>query len=191
MKTVDVRISQEERNLLASVVGKQFTKYRCDKIMFRPAVYQALGAFFDGLILSVENEAQPLDYYGAIEDVGVMRVRQVSPDNVVSRIVDGQQIDTPVNQVVRDIKVIDDTHYMEKDSETLYKFSYTKAIVFVLPDRQVVFEKDIWFSEDILIYRGAEAESKIMDVDSEIEESDQYSFRTERTVSNLGSSLNL
>ena len=191
MKTVDVRISQEERKILASIVGKEFTKYRCDKIAFRPAVYQAIGAFFDGLTLSIENEAQALDYYGAAEDVGVMRVQQVDPDDVVSRIIDGQQIDTPINQVVQDIKVIDDTHYMEKGNEILYKFSYTKAIVFVLPDRQVVFEKDIWFSEDIFIYRGTEAESKIMDVDSEVEESDQYSFRAERDVSNLSSSLNL
>ena len=191
MKTVDVCIGQEERNILASIVGKEFTKYRCDKILFRPAVYQAVGVFFDGLILSIENEAQALDYYGVTEDVGVMRVRQVGPDDVVSRIVDGQQIDTPIKQVVQDVKVIDDTHYMEMGNETLYKFSYTKAIVFVLPDRQVVFEKDIWFSEDILIYRGTEAESKIMDVDFEVEESDQYSFRAERDVSNLSSSLNL
>ncbi|MEG0621258.1 MAG: hypothetical protein RR477_09055, partial [Raoultibacter sp.] len=137
----------------------------------------------------IENEVQPIDYYGSTEDVGVISVKAVSNEAIHSRVQDGKQVETPIGQIIQGIKLIEDTHVMSSGTEDLYEFSYTKAIVFVLPDRQLVLEKDVWLSEDIFIYRGAKAESKIMAIDLELEESDEYKFRATRTTTDLANTL--
>ena len=40
--------------------------------------------------------------------------------------------------------------------KTIKKFTFllTRGIVFDLGDRQIAFEKDIWFSEEIIVHRG-------------------------------------
>lgn len=189
MKQIDTRMSTEEKVILASMVGKTFSKYRCDEFHFRPAVYQAVGVYIDNQAFSIENETQVLDYYGAQEDVGVISIKSVRPDEVVSHIVNGTQVDTPIGQVIQDIRIVEDTHIMSKGNEDLYEFGYTKAIVFVLSDRQVVFEKDVWFSEDIFIYRGSDAESKITPVEDDLESSEEFNFRAKRNVTSLANPL--
>lgn len=83
----------------------------------------------------------------------------------------------------------EDTQSITKAGENLYAYLYTKALVFVFPNRQIVFERDTWFSEDIVIYRGANVAAKIAPPEEELEESGECEFRVGRKVTSLASSL--
>ncbi|MGI6217009.1 MAG: hypothetical protein ACOYIK_05280 [Coriobacteriales bacterium] len=171
------------------MVGKRFDGYRCDEFHFRPAIYQLVGISVDGNVFAIENIIKPTDFFESIEDVGCISVTPIPCLPVQSRVKNGILVDTPVDEVIENIIVIEDTETMYCGDTDLYDFSYTKALVFVLPTRQIVFEKDVWFSEDIFIYKGPNAVEKIMSPESEAEESDQYSFRIERKETSLLNSI--
>lgn len=185
MKTVDIRLSKSQRTLLKELIGKEFKKYRCDEFHFRPAVYQIIGLFVGDNQYALENKIKPINYYGSEEDVAVLSFDRVDEHEISSHVVGGEQVDTPINQKIKNIRLVEDTHIMSLGEEDVYGFSYTKAIIFDLEERQIVLEKDIWFSEDILIYRGLNVENKIAAVEAELEESDVYQVRAERRFESL------
>lgn len=85
---------------------------------------------------------------------------------------------------IADIKLVDDSYEMKGTKKQ--KISFTKAIVFELDDRKIVLEKDIWFSEDIFVYRGHAVEGKIAAVDDDLPEGfDGSSFTGSRSISSL------
>lgn len=185
MNTTDTRMSAEEINILAGMVGKRFEKYRCDEFIFSPAVYQIVGLYVDGRTFTLLNETQELDYFGGVDDVAVIGVKEVSPGEIRSHVVGGEMVETPVGQVIEDIIVITDTEYMSKDGADLYRYDFTAAIVFVLSDRQIVFERDCWFSEDFLVYRGPDAFDKIKTAEENASKSNTLDVRMERKIEYL------
>ena len=191
MNIVDTKLHAEEKTALASMVGRRLDKYRCDEFHFSPSVYQMVAVYVDGTPYAIENTTEVLDYFGDIDDVAVISIKQASPAEVASHVVGGTLVSTPINQVIQDIRIYEDTQVMSDGEQDLYSYSYTKAIVFVLPDRQLVFEKDVWFSEDIFVYRGPNAEAKIAAPEDDLEESTRHTLHAEREVVSLKESLDL
>lgn len=189
MNTTDTRMSAEEISILAGMVGKRFEKYRCDEFVFSPAVYQIIGLYVDDRTFALLNEMQELDYFGSIDDVAVIGVKAVAPDEIRSHVVGGQMVETPVDQIIEDVIVITDTEYMSKDGADLYRYDFTAAIVFVLPDRQIVFERDCWFSEDFLVYRGPDAFEKIKTAEENASKSNTLDVRMERRIVHLANEV--
>jgi hypothetical protein len=183
--TVDKRLTSGERQLLKGLVGCVFREYRCDEFHFRPAVYQIVGFYIDDKIFAIENKTQVLNYFGSQEDVSVLTVSEVLNDEIGSHVEGGKQVAIPINQRIEDIKIIDDVHTMIKEDEIVFEFAFTKAIVFVLPDKKIVFEKDVWMSEDVFIYRGRDAEDKISSPDKDLEEGDDCTFTGNRMTTSL------
>lgn len=185
MNTTDTRMSAEEINLLVGMIGKVFEKYRCDEFVFSPTVYQIVGLYVGGKTYALLNEAHPLDYFGDIDDVSAIGVQEIPEDAIGSHIVGGVLTETPIGEAIEDILVVTDTEYMSKDGEDLFRYDFTAAIVFVLPDRQVVFERDCWFSEDFLVYRGPHAIDMIKTADENASKSDSLDVRMERHILHL------
>ena len=52
-------------------------------------------------------------------------------------------------------------------------------------DRQIVFERDCWFSEDFLVYRGPDAFDKIKTAEENASKSNTLDVRMERRIENL------
>ena len=189
MNTTDTRMSAEEINILAGMVGKQFEKYRCDEFVFSPAVYQIVGLYVDGRTFALLNETQELDYFGSVDDVAVIGVKGVDPEEIRSHVVGGEMVETPVGQIIEDVIVITDTEYMSKDGIDLYRYDFTAAIAFVLSDRQIVFERDCWFSEDFLVYRGPDAFGKIKTAEKNASKSNTLDVRMERSIVHLATEV--
>lgn len=185
MNTTDTRMSAEEISILAGMVGKRFEKYCCDEFVFSPAVYQIVGLCVDGRTFALLNETQELDYFGSVDDVAVISVKEVSPGEIRSHIVGGEMVETPVDQIIEDVIVVTDTECMSKDGTDLYRYDFTAAIAFVLSDRQIVFERDCWFSEDFLIFRGQGAFGKIKTAEENASKSNTLDVRMERKIEYL------
>ncbi len=52
-------------------------------------------------------------------------------------------------------------------------------------DRQIVFERDCWFSEDFLVYRGPDAFDKIKTAKENASKSNTLDVRMERRIEHL------
>lgn len=180
MKRVDKRIGLDEMELLSQMIGRRFESYCCDEFHHRPAVYQVVFVEIGGEFYAVENIAQSVDYFGSDEEVGVLSIRPREGESA-SRVKGGIQARTPIGRTIENIKIINDTYQMAEGGEVEYEISFTKAIVFCFGERQVAFEKDVWFSEDIFVYRGSNVEGKIASVDDDKPESyDGIRFESDR-----------
>lgn len=62
MKTVDARMTEEEKATLASLIGKRFDECQCDEFHFNPSVYQMVAIYVDSIPYLIENASRPLDY---------------------------------------------------------------------------------------------------------------------------------
>lgn len=184
MKQTNLEFSAEEVALLDSMVGKNFDSYVCDEFLFTPSSYQVVYLTIDDCLYALENKLRVIDYYGAPEDVAVL---SLSPwdGSCESRIMGRKTITTPINQVIKNIKLVTDTETMSINDVDVQSISKTKAVIFELSERQVVFEKDIWFSEEINIYRGTDVQGKIGSPDEDIESESPAKFRAERKITNL------
>lgn len=185
MNITDTRMSAEEIDLLASMVGQTLEKYSCDEFVFSPAVYQIVGLHVSGRTLVLLNETQELDYFGSVDDVAVIHVQEADSGEIRSHIDGGTLVDTPIDQPIEDIVIVSDTEYMSKEGEDLYRYDFTAAIAFVLPDRQVVFERDCWFSEDFLVYRGPDALRRIKTPEENASKSNTLDVRMQREIVHL------
>lgn len=185
MKRIDKRLTNDMLGLLVDMIGKRFDGYQCDEFHFRPAVHQAVYFKVDGKQYAAENAICTLDYFGSNEEVGVLSVKEWN-DECESRVMDGIQVCTPIGQIIEDIKVVNDAYQMIANGDATYEILFTKAIVFCFDGRQVVFEKDIWLSEDIFIYRGAHAVEKIANMEVDMPENyDDVEFISNRDIESL------
>ncbi len=90
------------------------------------------------------------DYFGSPEDVAAWTVS----DEKLPVIEKKSFIKTPINETIIGISLIQENQKVFENDEQTYDVLLTRGIVFDLGDRQIAFEKDIWFSEEIIVHRG-------------------------------------
>ena len=154
MKKIDVRFDDKTMQCLKSMIGQKFIKYRCDPFKFTNSVYLTVGIFIGAQTYELKNEIQVLDYYGQLEDVAVLTLQTTTEEKLKSGIMDGKQIDMPIGEKIKEIHLINENQRIYQKGKQSYDVWLTRGIIFVLSDREVSFEKEIWFSEDININRG-------------------------------------
>lgn len=184
MKSLDLRMTEREREILSKLIGGTFDFYQCDEFHFRPAVYQVVYVGVGGECFALRNQVRLVDYFGSEEEVGVLSIEPVNEDSMTSYVEGGTQVRTTISLEITDIKLVEDFYEMKGAKKQ--RISFTKAIVFELGDRKIVLEKDIWFSEDIFVYRGHSVENKIAAVEDDLPEgSDGLRFTGSQSISSL------
>lgn len=184
MNHTHLEFQDETISLLSGMIGQRFDNYICDEFLFTPSSYQVVYLTINDAVYALENTLHTVDYYGDTEDVSVFSLGQWDkPCN--SRVIGRKTVKTPINQPIVDIKLVFDTDTMSEEGNDIQSITTTKAVLFELPDRQVVFEKDIWFSEGIFVYRGSNVENKIASIGEDVEGEPPVEFRSDRTIVSL------
>lgn len=187
MEITDTLLADDERRLLAGMIGKTFDSFTCDDSIFAPTVFKSAWVKVDGKPYEIRNELQSLPYFGVIEDIGVVSVRACEPCDVKSHLVGQKLAVNKVGRAIKDILLFEDTHTCVKTGVEFAGYAFTAAIVFMLDGTEVVFEKGIPFEEDMDVYRGPGASVKVHAPEEMMEESEspEYSYRVERDVVSL------
>ena len=155
MKSIDVRFDSNMINLLNSMVGKAFEKYKCDLFLYSGRSYRLVGLFVDGLVYKIVNEIEVQDYFGTPEDVAIFKLQPAMDSEIQSPFIDGKMIEIPVQSAIVQIRVVDEHQELYHNGEQTYDVWLTRGIIFDLQDgREISFEKSVWFSETIETNRG-------------------------------------
>ena len=116
--------------ILNNIIGKKLIKYKCDPFVFTNSVYSIVGIYTDDTTYCVTNKIQPIDYFGANEDVGIFNIEESNEENIKSALVDTTQIETIVNEKIESIQVIEE-HQKLFNAQTLeYDIHFTRAIIY-------------------------------------------------------------
>ncbi len=151
MKTIDIRFDEQEKHLLRSLIGKRLKSYRHDEFRFTPTSTQAVQIEMEGdAPYYLYSFAEEQDYYGVNEDVAVW-----SFSDVKLPIIDKKQfIMTPVGEEIKNIHLVQENQRTYENSEQKYNVWLTRGIILDMGENQIAFEKDRWFSEEIIVHKG-------------------------------------
>lgn len=155
MKQIDVRFSEQEMIDLQGMIGKRMFKYKCDPFIFSTAVYGIIGIQLENAEYAFTNLVAVMDYYGGLEDVALFKLRRVPFDNIRSFFQGKVMVETPVDSVIRSIKVVNERQRLYEDDILTYEVFVTRGVIFIFEDgHELAIEKDIWFSEDMIVDKG-------------------------------------
>lgn len=170
MKIIDKRFNHATITMLEKMIGKAFNKYCCDPFVFTPSVEGIVGIYIDDAPYKLTNNIEVLDYYGENEDVAVYKLESCNQEDIKSQQDEGQFITTPVNSIIDSITIINENQQLYYNQEQTYNVFTPRAIIFHFEDKhEIMFEKDIWFSERIIIYKGYNLKEKLSSTDEFLE----------------------
>ncbi len=65
-----------------------------------------------------------------------------------------QFIKTPVGEKIKNIYLVQENQRTYENGKQAYNVWLTRGIIFDMGENQIAFEKDQWFSEEILVHKG-------------------------------------
>lgn len=163
-------ISNKELDLLKTMIGKTFNKYKCDPFINSPMVYGIVGIYIEGKPFKITSLLKEVQRFLTIDEVAEFKISETTDDCIKTFMVDGAMIDNPVDSKIKSITVINDFQSVEHDGQ-IYNFDSTVGLIFKLEDlREISFEIGTWFSEMITIHRGYDLTERMTPTDDFIEE---------------------
>ncbi len=147
----DMRLNKET---FKDMIGHKFIKYRCDPFTFTNTVTAVVGIYIDNKVYKIFNEQELIDYFDIKDDFAVWNVYETKDSDIQSYIANCKQIDTPINEIIKNITLVNEHQTAIIDS-VKYELWVTRSIIFHLENKDIYFEKsDTAFSEEIEIRRG-------------------------------------
>lgn len=194
MKVIDKRFDTQTLGMIEGFVGKNLRCIKSDPYVLSPMVYGIVGIFIENGIYALTNFIEVLDYYGSDEDVAVFRFDEAEPAGVHSYSDVDEWLETPVNEKITVIKVVNETQQLFHGNEQEYEVYTVRGLIFQLESgREISFEKAVWFSEMITIMRGYELISKFVPTDDFLEDwedSPEYTPKCFREITTYGEWMN-
>ena len=145
-----------DETLFQSMIGKAFHKYKCDQFTYANTVTGVVGIYIDDKVYKLRNEQESINYFDTIDDIALWNIKEVSDNDIKSFLINNIQIETPVNEIIKSITLINETQNAVIEN-TNYELQITRAIIFHLTNKDIYFEKDnVSYSEEIEIKRGCD-----------------------------------
>ena len=178
-------ISNNTINILQSMIGKTFDKYKCDPFINSPMVYGIVGIYVGEKSFKLTSLLKEVNRFLTIDEVAQFEIIEAIDDNIKTFMIDGEMIETPVKSKIKSISIVNDFQTIEHQEKS-YEFNSTVGLIFALEDsREISFELGTWFSEMITIQRGynlIEKFTSTSDFLEEWEDCDGYIPKVKREI---------
>lgn len=183
---VDKRFDKGSMELVASMIGKEFKKYRCDPFIFNNMVFKIVSLFIGCEVYQLQNNASAQEYFGTTEDICNLCIMRASVSDAHSALDNVPQIDIPFNASIVQIILVNETQCMHNGNKLIDEYSFVRCIIFALSDgREVSFEKTDDFSEQIAIRRGYNLINQISPVQACTDLEPGYCMKTIRDIQRI------
>ena len=151
---IDVSFDNATINTLQSLIGRRFDLYSNDPFIFTPTALGIVGCKIAGNTYRFTAELQVIERFFNADDVAVFKFEACEPREISSRMDGGKLIDTPVEDTISAIDIIND-HECVTHNKVSRELRSTKGVIFHLASgHEISYELGTWFSEMITIQRG-------------------------------------
>ncbi len=183
---VSVCLSNEEKDLLKSLIGKTLIKYRHDPLdkFDEEAVYGRIEFFFDESIILVDYDYDLFPLFGSKDDERPrFSVKVIAEGEAVSALKDVTQINVRCGKVLSGITLVEDRVDIEWNGK---KDSYRidKAIIIKFEDGEMAIQGD-YMMPLIDIIKGEEVATKLLKPGDEYENHPEVKYQAERIFIDL------
>ncbi len=187
MEHANKRFSQSEESLLKQMKGS--------KLLFIDAVLAAppdnswntVRLHLEDFDVDINNYLNEIvvDEFGALEEFGLLSVVEASKGSLDIPEVGTDTTSFEINEDVIAVSVVNDIAEIYGNGELVAKLEYPQAIALRTESGVIMFDKEVWFSETIVIKRGESIDELLYDEsvnwedDPEEDPTTHFEFHTE------------
>ena len=187
MENVNKRFSQEEEALLERAKGSRLLSI--DAVLAAPPdnSWNTVRLHFDDFDIDVNNYLHNVvvDEFGSLEEFGLLSVAESAKETLSIPEVGTDTTVMTIDALVYDVTVVNDIAEVYGDGKLVAKLEYPQAIAFRTESGVIMLDKEVWFSELLVIKQGERIgdllydESVNWEDDPEEDPSTHFEFRTE------------
>lgn len=187
MENVNKRLSQEEEALLERAKGSRLLSI--DAVLAAPPdnSWNTVRLHFDDFDIDVNNYLHNVvvDEFGSLEEFGLLSVAESAKETLSIPEVGTDTTVMTIDALVYNVTVVNDIAEVYGDGKLVAKLEYPQAIAFRTESGVIMLDKEVWFSELLVIKQGERIgdllydESVNWEDDPEEDPSTHFEFRTE------------
>lgn len=187
MEYADKRFTQEELTLLKKAKGSELLSI--DAVLAAPPdnSYNTVRLHFVDFDVDINNYLNDIvvDEFGSLEEFGLLSIAEASKDVLSIPAVGTDTTVFQVNKTIKGVTVVNDIAEIFGDGAQVAKLEYPQAIALVADDGIIMLDKEVWFSELIVIKGGGSISDLLYDEsvnwedDPEEDPSTHFEFHTE------------
>lgn len=187
MEHTNKRFSQQEEKLLKQAKGAKLLAM--DAALAAPPdnAWSTVRLHFDGFDIDINNHLRNIviDELGTLEEFGLLSVTEARSDTLDIPEVGANTTVFDVGETVRGVSVVNDVADVFGDGSLVARLEYPQAIAFTVDSGVIMLDKEVWFSEMIVVKRGDSVEEMLYDEsvnwddNPEEDPTTHFEFRTE------------
>ena len=183
---VEVVLTEQEKSLLRSLIGKRLLKLRHDPLdkFGGSEVYGRVELFFENSVIAIDYDYTPYHLFGSPDDEHPeFQIHQITVEEAISALVDVKQIDVACNQTIQDIILVEDyskVRWNGLNDEALI----LKAIILKLEDREIAFQGDFMIPF-IEIIKKPDVKADLLPAGEEFYSDEEVSYQGNRKFISL------
>ena len=186
-KIANKRFSPDEEALLKRAKGSRLLSI--DAVLAAPPdnSWNTVRLHFENFDIDVNNYLNEIvvDEFGSLEEFGLLSITESSSETLSIPEVGTDTTVMTIDAVVDGITVINDIAEIYGEGELVSKLEYPQAIAFRTNSGVIMLDKEVWFSELLVIKRGDSIDALLHDEsvswedDPEEDPTTHFEFRTE------------
>ena len=187
MELTNRRFSQAEEDLLRRAKGSRLLSV--DAVLAAPPdnSWNTVRLHFEDFDIDINNYLSEIvvDEFGSIEEFGLLSIVEATKEVLRIPEVGADTTVFHVDEVVVGVGIVNDIANILGNGSLAARLEYPQAIFFELESDVLMFDKEVWFSEMLVIKRGQDVESLLYDEsvnwedDLEEDPSTHFEFHTE------------
>ena len=187
MQITNKRLSSEEETLLKRAKGSKLLSI--DAVLAAPPdnSWNTVRLHFEDFDIDINNYLNDVvvDEFGSLEEFGLLSVSKSSKETLNIPEVGTDTTIIRIDVLVNGVTVINDIADIYGDGELVAKLEYPQAIAFHVDSGVIMLDKEVWFSELIVIKKGKSINTLLYDEsvnwedDPEEDPTTHFEFRTE------------
>ena len=187
MENVNKRFSSDEEALLKRAKGSRLLSI--DAVLAAPPdnSWNTVRLHFESFDIDVNNYLNEIvvDEFGSLEEFGLLSITESSSETLSIPEVGTDTTVMTIDAVADGITVINDIAEIYGEGELVARLEYPQAIAFRTNSGVIMLDKEVWFSELLVIKRGDSIDALLYDEsvnwedDPEEDPTTHFEFRTE------------
>ncbi len=187
MEHVNKRLAEAEELLLQRAKGSKLLSM--DAVLAAPPdnAWNTVRLHFEDFDIDINNYLHEIvvDEFGTLEEFGLLSVAEATAETLDIPEVGTNTTVFTVNERVVDLAIVNDIAEIYGNGTLVAKLEYPQAIALHTESGIIMFDKEVWFSEMVVIKRGEKLDELLYDEsinwedDPEEDPTTHFEFHTE------------
>lgn len=187
MEHTDRRLDETEESLLKRMKGSRLLSIDAVLAAAPDNSWNTVRLHFENFDIDINNYLNEIivDEFGTLEEFGLLSVAEAAKETLSIPKVGTDTTTFEVNEIITAVTVINDLANIYGEGAPVAKLEYPQAIALHTDSGIIMLDKEVWFSEMIVLKNGERIEDLLYDEsvnwedDPDEDPSTHFEFRTE------------